>query len=207
MVQETALELARLRISPNAEVHQMDAEYLQFPDVSFDYLLCGFAIFFFPQLYRAMSEFRRVLKPNGQIAVTTWDKLMDEQWNWLDEIIKAYLPSEPETDQTTEPDPLPQPVFDTPEGLEAIMITAGFTDIQIIPETAEFIYATEEEWWSTSWSHGMRGALERIEREKGPTGLQSFKAEAFKKLQAIRQTDGIHQQFPVLFALATKPRV
>lgn len=34
--------------------------------------------------------------------------------------------------------------------------------------------------------------------------LQRFKSDVFKKAQTIRQTDGIHQLFPVLFALATK---
>mgnify|MGYP000955715150 CR=1 FL=1 len=61
MVAETANELV-LRNVTNVEVRQMDAEHLEFPHESFDYLLCGFALFFFPQLERAMAEFRRVLQ-------------------------------------------------------------------------------------------------------------------------------------------------
>ena len=47
MVQETKAEIARLKMAGNIEVRQMDAENLQFPDVLFDFVLCGFAIFFF----------------------------------------------------------------------------------------------------------------------------------------------------------------
>ncbi|NOH04911.1 MAG: methyltransferase domain-containing protein [Chloroflexi bacterium] len=206
MVRETAKEIARLGLSPNVEVREMDAESLQFPDESFDFVLCCFAIFFFPQLDRAMSEFRRVLRPNGRIVVATWDKAFDEQLAWFDEIIKTYLPPEPEESKATESDSTSQPVFDTPEGLEAIMKNAGFADIQIISETAEFAYATEEEYWSTLWSHGGRVALEAIEKATGAEGLQRFKADVFAKLQSMKQTDGIHQTFPVLFALATEPR-
>jgi len=204
MVQETAKELARLGESSNIKVHQMDAEHLQFPDGSFDFVLCAFAIFFFPQLDGAMSEFRRVLKPNGHIVVTTWDKALDEQWNWFDEIAKAYLPPEPEANETAESESALEPVFDTPDGLEAIMNAAGFADIQIISEAAEFVYATEEEYWSTLWSHGGRVTLERIEQATGSDGLQRFKSDVVKKAQLIKQTDGIHQLFSVLFALATK---
>ncbi|MBI3163893.1 MAG: methyltransferase domain-containing protein [Chloroflexi bacterium] len=56
MVQETAKELTRLGFSSNVEARQMDAEHLQFPDESFDYVLCAFGIFFFPQLDRAIDR-------------------------------------------------------------------------------------------------------------------------------------------------------
>lgn len=206
MVQETTQELAQLKMAPNVEVRQMDAEHLQFPDESFDYVLCGFAIFFFPQLDLALSEFRRVLKPNGQICVTTWKKVLDEQWDWVDETFKTYLPPEPEANPVDEADSVAQPVFDTPEGLTAILSTAGFDDIQIFSEAADFVYATEEDLWSTWWSHGMRAPLEEIEQTAGPDGLQKFKAEVFKRAGAMKQSDGIHQTFAVLTTLAHKPQ-
>ncbi|MBV6451243.1 MAG: Ubiquinone/menaquinone biosynthesis C-methyltransferase UbiE [Anaerolineales bacterium] len=202
MAQETAKEVERLGLSPIAEVRQMDAEDLQFPDKTFDFVLCCFAIFFFPQLDRAMSEFRRVLKPNGHIVVSTWDKLLDEEMNWFNEIVKTYLPSEPEESKPATPDSYP--VFDTVEGLRTIMEAAGFADVRIMSEAAEFVYATEEEFWSTLWSHGARVTLEAIEEKRGAEGLQRFKMDVYAKSQSIKQIDGIHQSFPVLFALATR---
>ncbi|MBN8654238.1 MAG: methyltransferase domain-containing protein [Anaerolineae bacterium] len=204
MVQETAKELARLGLSSNIEVRQMDAEHLQFPDESFDFVLCAFGIFFFPQLERAMSEVRRVLKSNGRIGVTTWEKSWDEHWGWFDELAKKYLPPEPNASQGADSDTVPQPVFDTPEGLETILKEAGFADIQVVFEATDFVYATEEEHWSSLWSHGARATLEKIEQSTGAGGLQNFKADVFTKTRSIKQTDGIHQLFPVLFALATK---
>ena len=204
MVQETNKELARKKMSSNIEVLHMDAEHLQFPDSSFDFVLCGFAIFFFPQLDKAMAEFRRVLKPTGHICVSTFDKLFDEEWNWFDEIVEAYLPSEPEETQAPETDSESEPVFDTPEGLTAILKSADFDDIQIVSETADFVYKTEEEFWSTLYSHGARGTLEKIEQDAGTDGLQKFKLDVFKKMDSIKQNDGLHQLVPVHIGLATK---
>lgn len=204
MVQETTKELTHRNVSHNTEIHQMDAEHLQFPDESFDYVLCGFAIFFFPQLDIAMSEFRRVLKPNGQICISTWDKLEDERWSWFDEIVKAYLPPEPEVNQTIESDSTSQPVFDTPEGLVAILNRAGFSNIQVFSERSEFVYTSEKELWSTLWSHGARATLEKIEQAAGTDGLQKFKSDVFKKISTIKQTDGLHNHLSVLIALAIK---
>lgn len=70
MVKETTHWAVKRGLS-NVAIRQMDAEHLDFPDSSFDSVLCGFALFFFPQLERALAEFRRVLKPGGHIAVST----------------------------------------------------------------------------------------------------------------------------------------
>jgi ubiquinone/menaquinone biosynthesis C-methylase UbiE len=204
MIQEDEEEIRRLSLQ-NVKVCEMDAEYLEFPDASFDCVLCSFAIFFFPQLDRALSEMRRVLKPNGQIAVTTWAGTRDEQWKWFEELIETYLPSESETEQISNSQSTSKPIFNTPEGLEAILASAGFADIRIVSESQEFRYDDEEEWWSTLWSHGMRARLEAIEKKTGKAGLERFKADAFEKLRTIKQADSIYQNFTVLFGLAFKP--
>lgn len=204
MVAETAKELAARRVA-NAEVQQMDAEQLEFPDAAFDHVLCGFGIFFFPQLTAAMAEIARVLKPNGHIGVTTWGDTFREQMNWFEELVKAYLAPGPQAAAAeAQPSTGRQPVFDTPVGLEAILQAAGFTEIRVVAEETEFVYATKDEFWSSLWSHGMRAQLERIEQMQGPGGLQRFKQEVFSRADAVQQSDGIHQHFPVLYALATK---
>jgi len=114
MVHETADEIRRLKLK-NVEVRQMDAEDLQFPDASFDVVLSSFALLFFPQPDRALSEMHRVLKPNGRIALTTWDNVGDEQWKWFEEdLFKAYVPSEAETEQASASQSPPPLELDTP---------------------------------------------------------------------------------------------
>ena len=141
MVQETAEVIAHRKLAPQVAVMPMDAETLQFPDASFDYLLCGFALFFFPQLDRALAEFRRVLKPQGRIGVTTWDKSFAPMVG-LDELVQAHLPPQPTTNPSPTAEANPQPIFDTPAGLEAILQSAGFTEIQLHAEAADFVYCS-----------------------------------------------------------------
>ena len=204
MIQENGETIKRLDLQ-NVKLQRMDAEYLEFPDESFDCVLCSFAIFFFPQLDQALSEMRRVLKPNGQIAVTTWAGTRDEKWKWLKELIETYLPSESEPEQICDPQSTSKPIFNTLEGLDAILASAGFVNIRVFSESTEFVYADEGEWWSTLWSHGMRADLEDIEEKMGQDGLKRFQKDAFERVQIIRQPDGIHQLFSVLFGLASKP--
>jgi O-methyltransferase/aklanonic acid methyltransferase len=50
MVRATTDEVVRLSVRARLQV--MDAEHLQFPDASFDRVLCGFSIMFFPTRHR-----------------------------------------------------------------------------------------------------------------------------------------------------------
>ncbi len=202
MVEETSREI-ELRALLNVDLRRMDAEHLQLPDESFDFVLCGFAVFFFPQLDLALSEFRRVLRPQGCLAISTWGQ-PDESWKWYDDLFETYLPSPPEQQPSDNP-PLPRPVFNKPEGLIAILSKAGFVDVHVSADEADFVYGSEEEWWQTQWSHGARGGLEAIERKGGAELLERFRSEAFERLRAIKQADGIHELFRALFAVASKP--
>jgi ubiquinone/menaquinone biosynthesis C-methylase UbiE len=68
MVRETAAAVRRagwLQI----DVQHMSADALRFPEASFDWVLCGFALWFFPQPHRALQEFCRVLKPGGRVGL------------------------------------------------------------------------------------------------------------------------------------------
>jgi len=205
MVQETAGEISRLGLE-HVRVCQMDAEHLKLPDESFDCVLCGFAVFFFPRVERALAEMRRVLRPGGRIALTTWETSFEEEWKWFHELVKAHLPPEAETEQTPESRSLPSPELDKPGGLERVMKAAGFTDVHVVSEVAEFVYPSDEVWWSSLWSHGARETVEAVEQATGSEGLERFGLAVFDKLRTIKQTDGIHQLFPVLFTLASKPQ-
>jgi ubiquinone/menaquinone biosynthesis C-methylase UbiE len=198
MVEQTSREAANRGLA-HVEVQQMDAEHLDFADATFDAVLCGFAIFFFPQLDRALREFRRTLKPGAQIAVSTWGNKFDQQWEWYDQLIEKYLPPE----EQKKPDPSNEPHFDTPEGMQKILTDAGFAETRVISETADFIYATKDEWWQSLWSHGGRRRLERIERTGGSDMLERFKAECLGQLGS--ESEDVHRSFQVLYTLAKRP--
>jgi len=202
MAKETRREAAQRGLS-NVDVRQMDAEHLDFPDSSFDAILCGFALFFFPQLERALAEFKRTLKPGGRIAVTTWGDKFDKEWEWFDKLIEKYLPPKSQEDQT--PDSSDEPNFSSPGGMEKIIKMAGFTDIHVLSEIADFTYGTSEEWWESLWSHGGRAPLERIEKTGGLEALVQFKAECLTEVAARKGPRGFQQTFHVLYTLAAKP--
>jgi ubiquinone/menaquinone biosynthesis C-methylase UbiE len=204
MVHETQVEIKNLELK-NAYVKVMDAEHLQFPDNSFDNVFCGLSIFIFPQPLIAISEMWRVLKPGGELGLSTfWED--DERWKWLGELFRKYLPPSPDVDSTQDEDQEPAPDFRSHDGMKAFMESIGFEDIRIKGEELDFLYSSEDEWWSTIWSHGMRGTLEQILESGGETTLHEFKLAAFENLQTVKQPDGFPHAWSVLFTLGRKPQ-
>jgi ubiquinone/menaquinone biosynthesis C-methylase UbiE len=201
MVEGTAAEAQRLGLN-NVEVRQMDAENLDFPDASFDDVLCGFAIFFV-DADRALAEFKRVLKPGGQVTVTTWGR-DDGRWSWIGDLGKKYAPLLPPPMQAmmsgnNPPDPRP---FNTPEGMQARFADAGFENIRVIELDLEFKYADAEEWIAVQQSHGNRLWFEMLP----PDAFENYKNDARTYLNAMpRQPHGIPHALYTLVTLANKP--
>lgn len=176
--------------------HCMDAEHLTFSATSFDVVCCGFALFFLPHLDRALLECSRVLKLRGRVVVSTWGKT-DERWSWYGDLLKTYP-------MNWEAAPwFKFQALNNADALRIALTRAGFTQISIIEDVREFVYANEEEWWAAQWSHGMRHLLETL----SPTILERFKSDAFHKLQTIKQPDGFHMLCRVLFTFGNKRSV
>jgi SAM-dependent methyltransferase len=63
-----AAQTARERGLNHLEARVMDAENLTVEDDTFDVVISRFGLFFLPDLPRALSEIRRVLKPGGRVG-------------------------------------------------------------------------------------------------------------------------------------------
>jgi ubiquinone/menaquinone biosynthesis C-methylase UbiE len=196
MVQATSAEIAELRIR-NASALVMDAERLSFPDAEFDALTCAFAIFFMAES-DALGEFRRVLRPGGRVAVSTWEPASESsaeraRWSWYDDLLKRYLPAPPETAASAN-----SASMQTEDQLSDRVRQAGFRDVEVQMDAATFTYASPEEWWQVRWSVYLRGALEALP----PTTLAEMQAEALAHARAMQERGELITELTALFTLA-----
>jgi O-methyltransferase/aklanonic acid methyltransferase len=195
MVRETAKDIENRKLS-HAEIRQMDAEQMNLPDASFDWVMCGFALWMFAEPAHVLQEFYRVLKRGGRVALSTWAADNPSQ-SWCNEVLRpfVYAPSAKELPAKFDSR------FDTPLQLETVLRQAGFTDTQISIEEKDFVYADEEQYWSSLWSSGWRRQLEKMT----PELLEQARSAVVQKLQNFKKPDGFHKLNRVLFAFGTKP--
>jgi SAM-dependent methyltransferase len=64
----------------NAEFRVLDAERLDLDDASVDGILCRFSYMLMAEPARALRESRRVLRPAGRVAFSTWGEAARNPW-------------------------------------------------------------------------------------------------------------------------------
>lgn len=116
-----AIEMAS-RLLPRTRFQQGNAQSLPFPDATFDSVLCGYGLMHLPDPEAALREMRRVLRPDGRLALSVWDATA-VGFTLVYEAIRARgkmdvpLPHGPDFFQ-----------FGTPERMVAALAEVGFID-------------------------------------------------------------------------------
>ena len=188
----------------------MNAESMGLQDSSFDVALCGFmgwdycfdfALGQFKRADARMKEIWRVLRAGGRVWISAWEEQGD--LDWMEETLVRYLPFILSDREFIEHRPIGYS-RENAAGYDIILRNAGFRGINILHEQAEFVSASEEEWWEMVNSlAAWRRYLARIENG-GTERLQRIKEALFKDLQSHKRADGIHFTKSVLFATGIK---
>jgi ubiquinone/menaquinone biosynthesis C-methylase UbiE len=175
MIELAGADLRSAGIS-DVDLRVMDAEHLEFPEAHFDALTAAFALFFLPDPVRAAAEFRRVLRPGGVVAVSTWGK-EDERWSFEEELLA--------TAGSPRRRALQQP-FDRAEAVTGLLRAAAFTDLQVHPAETEIHFGSKQQWWDWHWSFSVRGVLEQLR----PEALVAYRDACFQQMDALQTSGG-----------------
>ena len=170
-----------------ARVSVMDAEELTFPDDSFDCVTCGFGIMFFPDQDRGLVQMRRVLKPGGCLALSTWR--VSQGVDFYPIFKEIGVPATRTPGWITEP-----------EILEALILRNGFTDISVKMDSMDFRYADAEDVWQTGRGTGVRRVLDTLDASQKRRAL-SLVTERMKPHQ---RDDGYYLRATALLAVARR---
>ena len=170
-----------------ARVRVMDAEHLDFPDASFDCVLCGFGIMFPPDQARALSEMRRVLRREGRLGLSTWRENESYDLSIVLRGMGREMFRSP--GWITEPDVLSE-----------VLTRAGFSAVQVVADTHLFHHADLEAYWQGAMGTGARRSIEALNADQ-TVQVRSALAE---RLAQYQQTDGYHVPATALIATASR---
>ena len=136
------LEAARARLSGSFRAVTADGQALPFRDASFDAAICQLGLMFFPEPTRGLAEFRRVVRNGGCAAVcviSSPDKA--PMWGPLAGALSRFLPDQHEAFHLGF-------AFADGERLKRMLVTTGFGDVRVTPETRHGTVASFDEYWA-----------------------------------------------------------
>lgn len=120
----------------NVSFARMDAERLDYPDVSFDVVLCALGLMYAPDPERAIAEMHRVTKDGGRAVAAVWGERRLCGWSSIFPIVDARVHSEV------------CPMFfrlGTGDALRHAFASAGFRNISLRRLQTTLAYADTDE--------------------------------------------------------------
>ena len=192
MACETWHECHRRNLA-NVWLLQVDGDYLAFHSSSFNFVLCGFAIFLFPDPDHTLREWYRILIPTGKVGICVASR-GDDRWQWYEQLLIKY--------QQRYQFPLSPGGSDLrrPEAIQELMEVTGLSKVEFTEESYEFTYADAEEWWQAKWTHGARFPLEQMSKEV----LTQFRTEVFDRLLHAKAENSLNERWQLAYIMGEK---
>jgi ubiquinone/menaquinone biosynthesis C-methylase UbiE len=190
---EIARQKAASRNLDNVEFRFGDMELLGYPDRHFDAVICVFAIFFVPDMAKQLRELWRMVRPNGQIAITTWGPRV------LEPCASAFWSAV----KTLRPDLNlafnPWDRISEPPTLRALLAEAGITDADILAEAGQQALRSPEDWWTIVLGSGFRSIVDQM-------GSEAAERVREANLAWMRSQNITSVETNVIYAVARKPQ-
>jgi ubiquinone/menaquinone biosynthesis C-methylase UbiE len=192
---ENLLELARTKAAKralrNVEFRIGDILDLGLAKNDFDAAICGFGIFFVPDMTAAIRKLWNAVRPGGKLAITTWGPRFFEPattafWNSVREVRPDLYKGFNPWDRICEP-----------QALLRLLTESGVRDVEVAAEDGQHPIPSPEAWWAAVLGTGYRGTIDQLDVEEmeyvRTANLYYIRDEGIRSVEAN-----------VLYAAATK---
>jgi ubiquinone/menaquinone biosynthesis C-methylase UbiE len=158
---ENLLQLAQRKAQQrgltNIKFRHSDFESLDPTDEASDAVVCVFGIFFVTDMPAAVRHLWRLVRPGGQLAVTTWGPRVLEPGNsafW--DAVRAEQPSLYKTFS-------PWDRINEPATLSAVLLEGGVQAQEVLAEEDHQPLHSSEDFWIIALGSGYRGTIEQLD--------------------------------------------
>ena len=190
---EELLKLGRAKAAaaglPWLQFRRGDMTALPFPDRHFDAVVCVFGVFFVPDMEAQTAALWRMVRPGGQLAITTWGPgIFAPAYDlWLaavrqvrPDLYSAFNP----WDRIT-----------TPEAVQTLFRDAGIPNVEVLAEDGHQPLRSIDDFWTMARGSGLRWTIDHM----GPEAAGAVKQEVLEAL-AERGVDRVKTN--VIYAIA-----
>lgn len=168
----------------NVTTREVDLERIDYPDASFDAVLCREGLMLVPDPAIAVGECHRVLRPSGRAVFAVWGPR--ERNPWLGLLFDAVTA---ETGMPVPPPGIPGPFsLEAPGVLGKLLVCAGFlgTDVREVSEPMKAL--SVDDYWSLV--PPLAGPISRVLESLPEEVSSAIRARVAETLAAFAASDG-----------------
>ncbi len=194
MLDQAAENIRKMALA-NIDLHEMDAERLDFRNNYFHYVVCSHGLYFLSDMSRALSEWVRVLRPGGTLAFTSFEKTAFQPM--LDDFIEqlqAYGVELPDG-------PLGVRRITSLAHCRDLLLDAGLVEVDAEGKQIGYHLSDENEWWEVVSSTTMRSLFEQLPEDDKET----FRRDHLSRVASLKSGDGLWLDVNTRFASGIKP--
>jgi ubiquinone/menaquinone biosynthesis C-methylase UbiE len=188
-IAEKALSIAQEKADKagldNISFDQQDGHHLKFEDCVFDVVTCASAL-----LPGALQEWRRVLRPGGRVAFSSFGPEFSRDSTMLRKTIAKYGTGSPNVGR-----------LDTIEDCASHFVDSGFGNIQTATEELGYYHPDLDAYWQEVMSSMRRIPLDKLD----PATVHRVRDEHLEEMKAFVGDKGIWRPVPTIFAVGLKP--
>jgi ubiquinone/menaquinone biosynthesis C-methylase UbiE len=195
---ERLLELGRAKahargLSSQITFLKVDMEQLDYPEHSFDTVICVFGIFFASDMSSLVGTLWKLVRPGGQLAVTTWGPRMFEPGSSL--FWTAIQKERPDLYRSFQPW---DRITDV-EALQQMLCEGGIAsgELSIVPEVGLQPLHSPEDFWTVVLGSGYRGTIDQLD----PEALERVRVHV---LSGLRDQHVAAIETNIIYAVASK---
>lgn len=142
----------------HAEFRLGDIEALDPSAETFDAVICVFGIFFLPDMALGVRHLWQVVRPGGQLAITTWGGRVFEPGRTA--LLQAVRRERPDLYKESSPWDL----ISEPAALASLLREGGVPSDEVVAESGSQALDAPEDFWAVAMGSGYRGTLEQMDR-------------------------------------------
>jgi ubiquinone/menaquinone biosynthesis C-methylase UbiE len=191
---ERLLSIARKKAESrglaNVEFRAGDMAQLGYPDGHFDAVVSVFSIFFVEDMVKQLRELWRMVRPGGELAITTWGPRMFEPgtthwWTAVRAVRPDLVPAVSPWSRITEP-----------PAVRDLLREEGISDVEIVAEDGRQRLRSADDWWTIALGSGFRWTVDQL-------GHEAAERVRAANLADMRGIDAVETN--AIYATARKP--
>jgi ubiquinone/menaquinone biosynthesis C-methylase UbiE len=195
-ISEEMVNIARLKTKEhginNITYLVQDVENMDFEDMKFDFITCGYGLFFYPNMEKVVSDISERLSDEGKFIFSTFTDQAFQPYS------KIFLELLEQNYNIAPPKRIEKRQLTTQDEIETLCAHIEYDSLEI--HDIEIVFPMEiNEWWELLNSTGYKGLLNQLE-----SNYSQFEKEYIEHLQSISKDNCIDFNANSLITIVSK---